>query len=113
MGVPVRDPDVHMQKAPPRFAREMNYAIEAYRDKGYTKQQFADLLTLIFKRWTDFSKFFKKDQFSVYDLRYAILEICSLERHLNSKTNLDDSDDFEEERKRPAKRKGQVHYEDE
>jgi DNA-binding transcriptional regulator YhcF (GntR family) len=112
-GVPVRDPAMSADHAPPRFAREMNYAIEAYQNDGYSKSQFLELLTTIFENWTYFAKYFKKEQFSVYDLRYARIEIGQMFTNIKAKSSLDAMDDFEDKPRQRSRRKGKVIYDDE
>lgn len=96
-GVVVRDPDARVDHAPLRFAREMNYAITAYSDGGYTREEFLNLLTTIFEQWHVFKRHFTKHQFSVYDLRPNRYKICELHTRVKQKSNLEGMEDFDEE----------------
>ena len=73
----------------------MNFAIDAYRDRGYNKEKFFELLTVIFEKWDYFALYFEDHTFSVYGLRRAIDKICKRDRELSPK-QLDDMEDFEE-----------------
>lgn len=109
-GVPVRDPHgdfADIKRS--RLGTEMGRVLKVYEDKGYTKRQFADLVTMIFENWADFSGCFRKGQFSVYDMRYSRAEICQIERRITEQSDLEDLEDFEEGEERP-KLKGQVFY---